>query len=93
MSAKASLVSQISGKVLTPGDEGYEESLKRWASNFEKHAGYVVYAESIEDISKTVGPSVLTSYRRYYGPRKTTSFLPSNVADIRGPAYRLPKEG
>jgi len=54
MSVKASLASQIDGKVLTPGDDGYDDSLKRWASNFEKRAGYVVYVESVEDISKTV---------------------------------------
>jgi hypothetical protein len=54
MSAKATLASQLEGKVLTPGDDGYEESLKRWASNFEKRAEYVVYVKSLEDISKTV---------------------------------------
>src|SRR5271155_4866218 len=54
MYGKASLASQIEGKVLTPGDDGYEDSLKRWASNFERRAEYVVYVKSAEDISKTV---------------------------------------
>jgi hypothetical protein len=49
-----SLASQISGKVLVPGDEGYEESLKRWSAVAEKKAGYVALVESAEDISKTV---------------------------------------
>jgi hypothetical protein len=54
MSKKQELASQISGTVLTPGDEGYEETLKRWGSNSEKKAAYVVLVESAEDISKAV---------------------------------------
>ena len=54
MAEKMSLESQISGKVLIPGDEGYEECLKRWSAAAEKHAGYVALVESAEDISKTV---------------------------------------
>ena len=49
-----SLKSQISGKVLVPGDEVYEESVKRWSAAAEKQAGYVALVESAEDISKTV---------------------------------------
>ena len=52
--AKSALQSQIKGSVLTPGDEGYEQSLKRWASNWVRRAAYVVFVESAEDISKTV---------------------------------------
>lgn len=51
---KEHLASQIKGSVLIPGDEGYEESLKRWAGNSERKAAYVVLAESAEDISKSV---------------------------------------
>lgn len=51
---KESLASQISGTVLVPGDEGYEESLKRWSGVSQKNAGYVVLVENAEDISKTV---------------------------------------
>jgi len=51
---KATLASQIKGAILTPGDDGYEERLKRWAGNWERRAGYVVLVESAEDISKTV---------------------------------------
>src|ERR1700738_1789183 len=51
---KTSLASQIRGKVLAEGDEGYDLKLKRWANNAEKKAGYIVLVESAEDISKTV---------------------------------------
>jgi hypothetical protein len=50
----ASLASQIKGTVLTPGDEGYNTKLKRWADNAERKAGFIVLVESAEDISKTV---------------------------------------
>jgi len=73
MSAKATLASQLEGKVLTPGDDGYEESLKRWASNFEKRAEYVVYVKSLEDISKTVLSRFTSAYQRFCGPRRTGS--------------------
>jgi len=53
---KSTLQSQIEGTVLVPGDEGYEDSLKRWAGNWEKKAGYVVFVETPEDIAKTVLP-------------------------------------
>jgi len=48
------LQADIKGQVLTPGCKGYEESLKRWAGNTEKKAGFVVYTESSQDVSKTV---------------------------------------
>ena len=51
---KESLASQISGTVLVPGDEGYEESIKRWSAAAEKKAGFVALVENAEDISKTV---------------------------------------
>jgi hypothetical protein len=51
---KESLASQISGTVLVPGEEGYEESLKRWSGVSQKNAGYVALVENAEDISKTV---------------------------------------
>ena len=51
---KASLASQICGTVLTPTDEGYEDSIKRWAGNAEKTAAFVVLVESAEDIAKSV---------------------------------------
>jgi FAD/FMN-containing dehydrogenase len=41
-------------KVLTEGDEGYEESLVRWAANAVKKAGIVVQATCLDDIVKTV---------------------------------------
>jgi hypothetical protein len=48
------LAAQIKGTVLTPGDEGYETKLKRWADNAERKAGFIVLVESADDISKTV---------------------------------------
>ncbi|SRR6266542_2972868 len=41
-------------KVLMEGDEGYDESLIRWASNAIKKAGIVVQATCLDDIVKTV---------------------------------------
>ena len=46
----------VKGSVLTPGDEGYDESVKRWAGNAVKKAAFVVFVESADDISKTVHP-------------------------------------
>jgi hypothetical protein len=50
----SALRKQIKGTVLVPGDEGYEESLKRWAINAERRAGYVVQITSAADASATV---------------------------------------
>jgi FAD/FMN-containing dehydrogenase len=41
-------------KVLTEGDEGYEEGILRWADNSIKKAGIVVQATCLSDIVKTV---------------------------------------
>jgi hypothetical protein len=51
---KDSLIDQIQGTVLTPGDEGYSENIKRWAENAERRAAFVVLVSSAEDISRTV---------------------------------------
>jgi len=45
---------QIKGTVLLPGDDGFDESLKRWAINAERRAGIVVHVTSAEDVSATV---------------------------------------
>jgi hypothetical protein len=55
--SKIKFAARISGIVLTPGDDEYEESLKRWASNSEKRAAYVVMVENADDISETVMPT------------------------------------
>ena len=60
---KQSLASQLKGSVLVLGDEGYEESLKRWAGNSEKKAAYVALVESAKDISNAV-LIILNSLRR-----------------------------
>ena len=49
-----SLRNEIKGTVLLPGDEGYEESLVRWAKNAERRAGYVVQVTSATDAATTV---------------------------------------
>jgi len=51
---KIELSARISGTILTLGDDEYEESLKRWASNSEKRAAYVVMVEDAHAISETV---------------------------------------
>ncbi len=50
----STLKKQIKGRVLLPGDEGFEESLNRWASNAERRAGIVVQVTSAADVSTTV---------------------------------------
>ena len=51
---KTVLTAKIKGSVLTPEEEGYEISIKRWAANAERKAAFVVMVESAEDISATV---------------------------------------
>lgn len=48
------LVSQIGGTVLTPGDAGYNEYIKRWASNAERRAAIVVFVSSAADVATAV---------------------------------------
>jgi hypothetical protein len=48
------LKQQIKGAVLLPGDDGFDESLKRWATNAERRAGIVVYVTSAEYVSAAV---------------------------------------
>jgi FAD/FMN-containing dehydrogenase len=43
-----------STKVLTKGDEGYEEILVRWGDNASKKAGIVIQATCLDDIVKTI---------------------------------------
>lgn len=50
----STLKQQIQGTVLLPGDDGFDESLKRWAINAERPAGVVVYVTSADDVSATV---------------------------------------
>jgi len=50
------LSSKIKGPVLTPGAEGYENSLKRWAVNSERNAAIVVLVKSSEDVAAAVHP-------------------------------------
>ena len=44
----------IQGRVLTERDDGYEQSIKRWAGNAERRASYVVLVETADDIARTV---------------------------------------
>lgn len=50
----ATLKQQIQGTVLLPGDDGFDESLKRWAINAERRAGIVVHVTCAEDVSAAV---------------------------------------
>jgi hypothetical protein len=50
----SSLKEQIGGTVLLPGDDGFDASLKRWASNAERPAGIVVQITSAKDASAAV---------------------------------------
>jgi len=49
-----SLECLIQGRVLTERDDGYEQSIKRWAGNAERRASYVVLVETADDIARTV---------------------------------------
>lgn len=44
----------IKGVVFTPGDDGYEESLKRWSHAAIKPAAVVVQPDNVQEVSKTV---------------------------------------
>jgi hypothetical protein len=48
------LASQISGTLLTPVDDGYEENTKRWVTNAEKRAAVVVLVTSPADVGAAV---------------------------------------
>ncbi|KAF2109683.1 hypothetical protein BDV96DRAFT_232771 [Lophiotrema nucula] len=53
----AALKKELEGtraEVLTPGDEGYRESLKRWSEHCVKEAQAVVKVSSPDDVSKTL---------------------------------------
>ena len=50
------LASQIDGTVLIPGNAGYNESIKRWASNAERNAAVVVLVTSSADVAASVNP-------------------------------------
>jgi len=48
------LASQIKGVVLTPGDEGYQNAIHRWASNAERNAAVVAQVTSPQDVVAAV---------------------------------------
>ena len=50
------LAAQIRGTILTANDEGYEESLLRWASNAERKAAVVVLVSCPGDVAAAVIP-------------------------------------
>ncbi|TWU73205.1 hypothetical protein ED733_004489 [Metarhizium rileyi] len=45
----------VKGVILTPGDDGYQESLKRWSHAAIKPAAVVVQPDNAEEVSKTLG--------------------------------------
>ena len=52
--AVSELASQIKGTVLTPGDEGYQDAIRRWASNAERNAAVVAQVTSSQDVAAAV---------------------------------------
>jgi len=54
----AELSARIKGTVLTPGVEGYEKSLARWAVNSERKAAVVVLVKSAEDVVAAVSLTI-----------------------------------
>ncbi|RDX53253.1 FAD-binding domain-containing protein [Lentinus brumalis] len=42
------------GDLLTPGDEGYESAIARWAKNAARKAAVVAFAKDAEDVSRAV---------------------------------------
>ena len=88
---KESLASQISGTVLVPGEEGYDESLKRWSAISQKNAGYVVFVKNAEDISKTVCQCIKHTDERSFGLLNTTSTSPFEGVVTLPPVLRLLK--
>ena len=50
------LKSKVKGAVVVPGDDGYEASLRRWATNAERKAGVVVLPENTSDVAAAVNP-------------------------------------
>ena len=48
------LSSQINGSVLVPGHSGYDENIKRWATNAERKAAVVVLVMSATDVATAV---------------------------------------
>jgi len=58
------LASGIKGTVVTPGDENYETSIKRWAENSERKAAVVVLVQCAEDVSAAVGSKLLSVVNR-----------------------------
>lgn len=46
-----SFKSSLAGDVLQPGDDGYEQGIKRWSPTGIRQAQYVVYPKTTNDIA------------------------------------------
>jgi hypothetical protein len=53
MADVSALRNQIQGTVLLPGEEGFDQALKRWAVNAERNASIVALVTSAADVSAT----------------------------------------
>ncbi|KAH9850079.1 FAD-binding domain-containing protein [Lenzites betulinus] len=54
MSALQTLKSTFKGDVLTPGDDGYDQALSRWARNAARPAAVVAFVKDAEDVSAAI---------------------------------------
>ena len=45
---------EFKGDLVTPSDEGYEVSIKRWARNAIKRAAIVAYVKDAEDVARAL---------------------------------------
>ncbi|KAG9046102.1 hypothetical protein FS837_005089 [Tulasnella sp. UAMH 9824] len=52
--ALAKLKESLSGEVVCPGDEGYNNGIARWSDNCVKQAGYVVFPKNNEDVVEAI---------------------------------------
>ena len=42
------------GDLITPGEDGYEAAIARWAKNAARKAAVVVFVEDVEDVSRAI---------------------------------------
>jgi len=50
----SAFATQISGSVLTPGNEEYGNALRHWAANVDRKAAMIVQAASSADVAVAV---------------------------------------
>lgn len=78
--------------MLLPGQEGFDEALKRWAVNAERKAGVIVLVKSAANVSATASLFGASLIPRLSLQEKTASHSPYVEADILFPVHPLLKE-